>query len=55
MDRPNVKMATIVETGLTMASRLRAIAYMLDHRVPERVIARVLSPSAHEGERRAAR
>lgn len=53
MDRPNTSMAAIVANGIAMTNRKQAIEYLLAHSVPERVIARVLNPSAGNRDRRA--
>lgn len=46
MDRPNVAMAVVVNTGLSMGDKKAALAYLMANSVPERVIARVLNAPA---------
>lgn len=53
MDRPNSEMAAAVAKALAMANKLDAVTYLAEHRVPDRVIARLLSERAESGERRA--
>lgn len=52
MDRPDTGMAAIVAASLDLPDRQAAVAYLLAHRVPDRVIARLLSPTASCRERR---
>jgi len=52
MDRPSSEMAAAVARALAMANKLDAVTYLAEHRVPDRVIARLLSERAESGERR---
>jgi hypothetical protein len=54
MDRPNASMAQVVETSLKMDNKKDALAYLVEHRVPDRVIARLLSLATNPGQRRQA-
>ena len=53
MDRPNTAMAVAVNESLSMANRRDAVAHLIANRVPDRVIARLLSERVDIAKRRA--
>lgn len=52
MDRPNTELAAVVETALRMEHKPEAVAYLVQHQVADRVIARLLSERAEVSQRR---
>lgn len=52
MDRPNTELAAIVDSALRMQHKAEAVAYLVQHQVADRVIARLLSERAEASQRR---